>query len=129
MLRTAYFEDFKDGPKVLLWGNRRDMQSLANLLRASSVGTGPLGLDSISNAVDGKPIVIETMTPARGLQPRGYGFEWSLNPETMNVFAELVDKLAESDQPGHQYLECGADGEVMVMVSRNEYPNDLSPVA
>jgi hypothetical protein len=50
-LRSAYFQDFKDGPKGLFWGDAKAMSDLADLLRASSVGTGPLTLGSFSEAI------------------------------------------------------------------------------
>ena len=46
----------------------------------------------------------------------------------MLEFAELVDVLAESNEPGHQYLECGVKEEITVMVARDEYPPDLNPM-
>jgi hypothetical protein len=128
ILRSAYFRDFKDGPKILFWGDARALSQLANVLRASSVGTGPLSLGSFSEAVDRKTIVIRTTSPPRGMQVSGSGFEWELDSPTMVDFAEKLDVLAKSNKPGHQYLECGVTGEIVVMASCAEYPADLAPL-
>ena len=127
MLRSAYFDDFKDGPKVLFWGDGTAMRKLADLLRAGSIGKERLSLDSFSDAVDRKSIVIEPASRSFGMQPQGEYFRWRLDSETMLEFAELVDVLAESNEPGHQYLECGVKEEITVMVARDEYPPDLNP--
>jgi hypothetical protein len=57
----------------------------------------------------------------------GNGFEWGLDSETMIDFADRIDVLGESNQAGHQYLECGVKGEIVVMASCGEYPAGLSP--
>ena len=38
-----------------------------------------------------------------------------------------VDALAASGKSGHHYLTCGVTDEITVMVSHNEYPEDLRP--
>ena len=126
-LRSAYFSDFKGGPKVLFWGDARAMNQLGNLLRTSSIGTGPLALGSFIEAVDRRPIVVQTVSRAQGMRPNASGFEWALDPETMTDFAEMIDVLAESNTPGHQYLECDKPGEITVLASCGEYPADLTP--
>jgi hypothetical protein len=68
MLRSAYFPDFKGGPKVLFWGDANAMHQLANLLNASSVGTGPLVLNSFITAVDGNTITIRTAYACLGMR-------------------------------------------------------------
>ena len=127
ILRSAYFQDFKDGPKVLFWGDTKAMRDLAGLLNASSVGTEPLALGSFSDAVDRKTIVILPTSPTVGMRFRDSRFEWCLDPETMIDFSDKLNVLAESNKPGHQYLECGVKGEIVVMASCGEYPADLSP--
>jgi len=127
ILRSAYFHNFKGGPKVLFWGDAEAMSKLSNLLRASSIGTGPLSLGSFSEAADRKAIVIHSVSRSVGMRVSGSGFEWGLDTETMISFADMVDVLAESKQPGHQYLECGVQGEIVVMAACGEYPADLSP--
>jgi hypothetical protein len=127
MLRSAYFQDFKGGPKILFWGDASSMRELAKLLNASSVGSGPLVLNSFVEAVDGKTITIRAVTKPSGMQISGNDFQWALDPETMTEFAELVDALAESTRPGHQYLTCGVDDEITVMASCGEYPPYLNP--
>jgi hypothetical protein len=127
ILRSGYFENLKSGPKVVFWGNQRAMNELAGILRACSVGTGALSLDSFSEAVDGRTILIKTVSPPVGMRARANGFDWALDADTMTNFADMIAVLAESCEPGHQYLECGASGEIVVMASCGEFPGDLRP--
>jgi hypothetical protein len=118
---------FKGGPKFLFWGDQKAMSEFAGVLRASAVGNRLLGLQSFSDAVDGKSVVIQPISRSKGLRMVGQYFEWTISKEDMDEFAELVDGLAESTGPGHQFLKCGADDEIVVMVSKDEYPPDLRP--
>ncbi|MEI9931074.1 MAG: hypothetical protein WDM89_11145 [Rhizomicrobium sp.] len=127
MLRFGYFEDFKGGPKFLFWGDGSAVCQLGDLLRSGSVGNGPLGLDPFSKAVDGKTVMIRSVSRSTGLRPAGSYFEWSLSKEDMVEFAELVDVLADRKGSGHQYLTCGTADEITVMVSKDEYPAELGP--
>ncbi|MBV9570825.1 MAG: hypothetical protein JO056_06265 [Alphaproteobacteria bacterium] len=127
MLRSGYFDDFKGGPKLLFWGDRQDMQALAGAFRAASAGIGAVSLDSISEAVDQKSVVIQPATRPLGILPEDGEFRWILDRETIRQFAEMVDVLAAETGPGHQYLECGTPNEITAMVACDEYPANLNP--
>ncbi len=128
MLRSAYFDDFKDGPKVLFWGDGEAMRELADLPRAGSIGKELVSLDSFSEPIDRRSIVIELASRSFGMRPRGEYFRWGLDSETMLEFAQMVEALADASEAGHQYLECGVKDEITVMVARDEYPPDLNPI-
>ena len=113
---------------MVFWGDKTAIEQLANLLRAGAVGTGPLGLGSFSEAVDGRAIIIRTAVPERGMRSSDFGFEWALSSQNMIDFADALDVLAESHGPGHQYPECGVSDEIAVMASCGEYPDDLRPL-
>ena len=122
---TGYFADFKDGPKVLFWGDASAMRELAGLLRASTIGSQPLALGSFVRATDGRSVLIRMVPNAEGMVPVGNYFEWRLDMATANIFAELVDVLAEANSSGHQYLECASG--IAVIASVGEYPPTLKP--
>jgi hypothetical protein len=105
MLRSAYFDDFKSGPKVLFWGDGAEIAKLSGWLRAASSGQELLGLRSFTNAVDAKEIVIRPAAVSTGMRAKGAFLDWGLNSEAMLEFAGLIDGLAETDKPSHQYLE------------------------
>jgi hypothetical protein len=51
-------------------------------------------------------------------------FEWHISQDKADWFQELVDVLATSATPGHQYLE-GDFSNIDVMVSCGEHPEDM----
>ncbi len=128
ILRSAYFSDFNGGPTVLLWGDALAMRQLSDLLtKASKVG-GTHSLTQISQPIDGNEIKLVVKDARSGLKPTASGFEWGLDAPVLMDFAEMVDVLALSNQPGgHQYLECNLPDEIVVVASRGEYPADLRP--
>lgn len=127
MLRSAFFDDFNGGPKLLFWGNAKGMNALAEQLMKCAASSKKICLDTIGTSVDGKTIIIEPVASSAGMRQSGGSFIWRLDSEWMAVFAEMVGVLAVSKTPGHQYLECGVDGEIEVMVSKDEYRDDLNP--
>ena len=53
-IRSKYFEDFKGGPTVLLWGDAPDLRELSAALR--NIGTNVSS--PISTAIDGKSVIL-----------------------------------------------------------------------
>jgi hypothetical protein len=53
--------------------------------------------------------------------------EWLLDPETMTSFAEMLDHLADSGAPGHQYLVSHVSEELTVTAASDEYSANLQP--
>jgi hypothetical protein len=117
-LRSAHFEqDFKWGPKVLLWGDAEGMRDLRDFLRQHQTAQVPRTLTSLCEAADGKEITVVPSLNRRenGMRVRKDRLEWKLDPTAADDFAEMVDVLTNVSG-GHQYLECRGD-EVGVMVS------------
>ena len=53
-------------------------------------------------------------------------FRWELDASSAEWFAELIDVLAVPSKSGHQYLEhLRSSGDIVVMASCGEYPDDL----
>jgi hypothetical protein len=126
-LRSAYFATFKGSARILLWGDRMAMQQLSDTLRKGSLSSVHIDLSDICESVDGWPISIKSVTRSFGMKPTSKGYEWGLDAQTFRDFADLAHVLATSKEPRHQFLECGAPGEIAVMVACNEYPADLRP--
>jgi hypothetical protein len=123
-LQSAYFEEFKDGPKVLLWGDAAGMRKLSDLLRDLHRAPDFRPLSTICQSVDGKEIAIKVSSHATGMHFNRETLEWNLSSTLADDFAELVEVLTTATN-GHQYLDCG-DG-ITVMVSVGEYPANLRP--
>jgi hypothetical protein len=129
-LRSAYFEKFDVGgaPNLLIWGNAAEIAELGALLRyAASANDAHLTPTPISKPVDGQPIVIRKSVASKGIVAVEGGFDWILDAETLDWFADLVAELAVSDHPGHQYLETSQPHQIAVRVSLDEYPDDFRP--
>jgi hypothetical protein len=130
MLRHAYFPDFESGPKLVIWGDADDMRGLTETFAAAAEEPSLFSLCDLS--VDGTRIVLETAEKPTGLRRDTRDtsvFHWQADQDGWYAFAEQVETLTVCSpaRPAHQYLECLADGEIIVMVSCGEYPDDLKP--
>jgi hypothetical protein len=102
---------------------RTDLRPLSAALRANSVGQ--IALNQWCKPIDGKEITLERTPQSSGMRSTGTGFEWKIGPEDAADFADKVDVLVSSDQPGHQYIECGGDNSLTVVISSKEYPENF----
>ena len=126
MIRAGYFPNFKDRrPTVLFWGNADGMRHLISMLGKLPAVGGQFRMGDFAN--DAPALVMRSATTSLGMQRRQGSFEWILEPKAAADFRDKVPVLAEANLPGHQYLECGATGEIIVVVSCGEYPADLKP--
>lgn len=134
MLRYGYFPDLDGGPKILIWGGPDDMARLYEGLALTAAGEGPASLLDIPGCqtVDGTSVLLETVGEAEGVigdPVESDIFHWRVDQETWCWFQEQVEPLTHCSpaKPGHRYLECRAGGDIVVMVSACEYPDDLKP--
>jgi hypothetical protein len=128
-LRSAYSATLNGGPKVLLWGDAAGMRALGDFLRNMLVVPRAMTLAEFCEAVDGKIITVRMRANRRdtGMRLNHEGLEWTLRPQSADEFAALVEGLAVSGKPGHQYLTCGVTDEITVMVSHAEFAENLRP--
>ena len=98
-------------------------------LRAAADGFRRWASQPIPGAVEGLPTDIRFVegSPPNGMTRDGERLVWSLSRSDAGRFAGLADALANSDRPGHQYLDIdGAEGfGLTVKLSRGEYPPDF----
>ncbi len=120
MIHAAYFSDFKSGPKLLLWGDAAGLEHVALLREKVRSGAPKVALTGFAN--NAPEIAVLVVAEPRGMQRKSANrFEWKIDSRHIADFLDLITSLAKSDTPGHQYLECGFPGEIVVMVSRDEY--------
>jgi hypothetical protein len=134
MLRYGYFHDLNNGPKLLVWGSPEAMGRFYEALAQVAAGEGPQLFTDIPGCqpVDGTSVQFETVGEAEGIERDPVEpdlFHWRVDAETWCWFQEQVEKLMHCSptHPGHQYLECVAGGDIVVMVSCCEYPDDFKP--
>lgn len=129
-LRSAYFDRSGIGgtPNLLLWGDADGISELSAILhRLALTNEDRFALTRIGEQVDGKAIIIRKSPSPLGLLTCPGGFEWALDAETLEWFSDLTSALARGNTPGHQYLETRGSGQITVLVSRDEYPDDFRP--
>jgi hypothetical protein len=124
-LRSAYFDDFDGGPKVLIWGDASGLRSLMEVLRTTS--NSKIAFSGFCQCVDGREIILERTSESLGMRSTNSGFGWGVSANDLADFVDKVDALVSSNRSGHQYLECGSHDSITVIVSLGEYPEDLRP--
>jgi hypothetical protein len=126
-LRIAYFEDFADGPNLLVAGDAEGFRRLTRVVRElSGVVDGSTDAASVSGVTvcGGITIILETSSTDEGLRSRGEGeFVWRRSPGGWTDVVEKLDVLAASSSAGHHYLDGPAD-EVQVAAAIGEYAED-----
>jgi hypothetical protein len=134
MLRLGFLaSDFN--PMLLMLGEAEDFRALGGVLRRFARDGGSVALDELGFCAAWRTRVMLTAADAEtvadgplGLHPvdGASHFEWRLDPARAAAFAELVETLAASGRlAGSELLECGADDEIPVKVSRGEYTDDF----
>lgn len=126
-MQSAYFEHWKGGSTVLLWGDAAGMSELRDFLRSVWGAPNAVTVGRFCRAVDGRMISVTAGSTQsdRGMRLVGDDLEWRLRPELAEDYAEKVDALTSSIS-GHQYLEAN-NGDITVEVSIGEYPETLRP--
>ncbi len=124
-------------PTLLFWGTTGAMANFSHILReftASDVAALEFGEIAWTHAGRGTQVTVRKAERKDKLGMRKTAadnvaaFDWYLNADSAVLFAELVDVLAVSETPGHQYLESvngnlvkySAQDEVEVRVSMGE---------
>jgi hypothetical protein len=128
MLRCSFLpSDYH--PMVLILGESSDMLTLSAILKAFS--QSPRDLD-FSKAAGFAPtdtqITLSSADPPLGLvavSKQDKIFRWSLDRWSAELFAELIEELANGDlKSGSERLVCGLEDEIPVKVSRGEFTDD-----
>ncbi len=103
MLQSGYFDNFKGGPTLLIWGDAAGLRMLAEVLRTPPAER--LALDRWCKAVDGKPVFI-LKDRRSSMVPFGDAhFVWRIRPEDATDYADKIEATISTGRPGHQYLE------------------------
>lgn len=118
-------------PLVLFLGEAEALRSFAQLLRGFAQSAADIALEQAAfcAAYDQTCILLTRSGAAsgmRGVPGRRRAFTWAVEPWQAEMFADLVEELAEPGRKsGSAMLECGSIGETPVKVSRGEYTDDF----
>lgn len=135
-LRFGVFDDFKGAErKLLLWGDASAigaLQSVFHVLAKNPQREVVLNDMAWAEAVHGTHLTIRfarsRWEPAVALVaiPSGAVVTWSGTDEEFSIYADLLDPLANaSSANGHQYLDSKRQSPLQIMVSKEEYPDDM----
>ena len=138
-LRLTYY-DASDGPRVMIFGPLdADFGSLQRLFtRLSGSPSEPCELDQqpFIAAFGGTKITLASSGPmfaqkghATGIRrvkaAIGPAFEWRRTNEGWDYLAKLIEPIVTKGHAGHQYLTSYPSEDVIVVVSKGEYGDDV----
>ena len=127
MLRIGFLpSDFN--PMVLMLGEADDLRLLAGVLRRFAREQTDVRLDQFGFCT--APRTAVTLTASSGLPGIrslcDNRFAWCLDADRAIAFADQIDRLAvPARTAGSEILECTAEEEIPVKVSRGEYTEDF----
>lgn len=127
-LKFGYFKEFFD-PSFIFYGNRDSLGALQDVLQSLPLKKHII----LSNDPKFSSVFNERLCLCLTLVPEGLHylgnelFEWRLSVNQIEQFAKLITELIKSPLPGHHYLEVGAASEIVVIVSKDEYPENWLP--
>ena len=124
MLRCAYLPDGALGPVALVWGQAGDLRELGALLLSLSKSPRE---ERIGNPGSPGKVTVRFDDRGRGMQAARDELTWEMAPADAARFSELLDALAASPSPAHQYLDCASGRGNIVKASLGEYPDDFRP--
>ena len=128
MLRYSFLPS-DHNPMVLMLGEEPDMRMLSELLRRFSRSPQDVNLSAAYGfAVSDTEITLSAGEHDLGMHVVSRNdkiLRWTLDSSTAELFAELVEELAEHDlKSGSERLICGDYREIPVKVSRGEFTDN-----
>lgn len=129
MLRMGFLpSDFN--PMLLMLGEQEDLRTLGGVLRRFAREGGTVRLDELAFCAACRTHVLlcdDAGPPGlHALPNKREGFVWRLDAQRAAGFADLIDDLAvASRRSGSEMLECTAEEDIPVKVSRGEYTDDF----
>ena len=129
-----YLDDFHySEPAILFLGDERSLLKLGRFLRELGIAasTRPITLEELAFMRPSRntKITVRVSEPALGMrraaETEPASFTWYLSRQTARHFADLIDGVATSVRPSHNYLETDCSDDIVVVVSKGEYPTDM----
>ncbi|MCW5685736.1 MAG: hypothetical protein KIT85_15130 [Pseudolabrys sp.] len=119
MLQAVYLDT--NPPNVIIWGTTEDLFDLAKALSASAKQEPVIG-----DVLTTRPnrLVLSVMDKARGLTLEDSALRWEITPQIALYFASLVQAVAASPKPCHNYLDDESSLGIEVKISLDEYPEN-----
>jgi hypothetical protein len=124
-VRIGFFQNFKGADTLIFSGNQKGIDALRDILQEGTTkGAASINLHECPLFVSNVEVTLRSTKDAAGMKKiSDKQFEWNLDPKKMTAFAEMIKGLGTT--PAHQYLDCDAMDDVQVMVSSDEYPDEL----
>jgi len=132
-IRLAYIET-SNGPWILIFGSMySDFTPLIDLFEDLSTGKKQfceLHHESYIIPHDNIEVILKSLSSRKILgdlrkKTGPLAFEWSCSVEIWEDCMEKIAVLATSTNSGHQYVFAEASSDVVVVVSKGEYSDDI----
>jgi hypothetical protein len=128
VLRYGYFKDFSD-PTLLFAGNRNTLEALLDALLSLSVRRFmEISSDPRFRSFAGECLTICLTEKSEGIKHQTHFtpdcFMWGLSGDQVLLFAQRIKSVIDSPNPCHCYLDTDTLDDVLVIVSKNEYPDE-----
>lgn len=109
---------------VLLWGQADDLHEFGALFLNLSMSPREERIGG-----DGSPgkVTVRFDDRPRGMLAAENDLAWEMAPADAARFSELLNALAASPLPAHQYLDCASGCGIEVKASLGEYPDEFRP--
>jgi hypothetical protein len=131
-VKFAYISDFYESEAAIVFaGSAASLNKFATMLLDLAHGKQRQNIHSneidLFESVRATNIWLEITSLPYGMKriqkdENATAFAWGIAPERAALFSELVRAVAESNVPCHHYLDSGWVDEVLVVVSKDEYP-------
>jgi hypothetical protein len=131
MLRAGFFENFKGADTLLIWGDEQGLARLQQLLAQLPSRAGTSAAIQEIEGIHVRPslkIMFELGSNELRVDSNGADVVIlaSCSADMLATFASKVAGLADPKcRTGHQYLEWPGGANIVVMVSKGEYPDDF----
>jgi len=130
-LKFGFFSDFRD-PTLLFFGNSAALLVLQAALQTLSQSRRVV-LEQTTNfqPVGGEKVTLMLTSDHEGIKfvgnPNRKDFEWRLSTSSATILSKRLRNLVQSDRPSHEYLDLDDGDDVMVVASKDEYPDSFRP--
>lgn len=130
-LRYGFFKDFID-PTLLFFGRANSLIALRDiLLRLPSQKFIKIEDNTGFSPVANEALSLRLTEVAEGMRYQTTNerdfFEWRLSADQAVHFAEQIQGVIDADHPCHDYLDTSTLDKVVVVVSKDEYPDSWPP--
>ncbi len=131
-MRLGFFRNFNDGDALLLWGERQAfLELLEHLRQLASSKLRTLAVHQLGGVQSVGKTQLFMQTSDRQDEMMAEGVDQAMivklkcTAERYAEFADKIEALCSSAEPGHQYLDTHGSQPLEIIASMGEYPPEF----